>query len=115
MRTAVTLSRHGRYFPLYCFIVSVLHANATLSFDTAVKRRDTNKTRRNEHPDGSVLAVHEQGAHSYNAVLRRIYVVLLFKDLRLHLNRQSEQFDEALCVSLIVNVVFPKRCNFFGV
>ena len=39
---------------------------------SAVKSADTSKTRRAEHPDGSVLSVREQGARKRNDVLRSI-------------------------------------------
>ena len=39
---------------------------------SSVKSTDTSKTRRAEHPDGSVLSVREQGARKRNDVLRSI-------------------------------------------
>ena len=68
--------------------------------------------------DGSLLSVNDQGKRNYNDEIRSIYVVLLIVlliNFRLHLNRQSEKIDKASCICLIVNVIFTKGCNFFGV
>ena len=69
--------------------------------------------------DGSLLCVNDRGKRSYNTEMRRIYVVFLLIvfliNLSLHLNRQSEQVDKAGSVSLVVNVIFAERCDFFGI